>query len=115
MAFDVDTTTDEVVAGLDLTGQTVVVTGAASGLGKETARALASVGATVVLCGRDDAKGAEALAHVGGDSSWQHLDLADLASVAAAADTLAQRLDTVDVLVNNAGVMATPQGRTADG
>ena len=57
MAFDVDTTTDQVVEGLDLTGKTIVITGATSGLGKESARALAPTGAHLVLCGRNDEKG----------------------------------------------------------
>jgi NAD(P)-dependent dehydrogenase (short-subunit alcohol dehydrogenase family) len=115
MAFDVDTTTDEVVAGLDLSGQTIVVTGATSGLGLETARALASAGARVVLCGRDEEKGAVAMNQVSGDVSFQRLDLADLADVRHAAHDLRERLDRLDVLVNNAGVMACPFGHTADG
>ena len=115
MAFDVDTTTDEVVAGLDLDGTTAVVTGATGGLGKETARALASTGAEVVLCGRDDAKGQAAVEEIGGATVYQHLDLADLTAVRAAADELLTRIDRLDVLVNNAGVMACPLARTADG
>ncbi len=115
MAFDVDTTTDEVVAGLDLDGTTVVVTGATGGLGKETARALASAGAEVVLCGRDDAKGEAAAEGIGGATLFQHLDLADLGAVREAADELLTRIDRLDVLVNNAGVMASPLARTADG
>lgn len=115
MAFDVDTTTDEVVAGIDLSGRTAVVTGATSGLGLETARVLASVGARVVLCGRDEAKGARAVGHVGHGATFQALDLADLADVRAGADGLLTTLDRLDVLVNNAGVMACPLGRTADG
>jgi NAD(P)-dependent dehydrogenase (short-subunit alcohol dehydrogenase family) len=115
MAFDLHTTTDEVVAGLDLGGTTVVVTGATGGLGKETARALATAGAEVVLCGRDDAKGRAAAEEIGGDSVYQHLDLADLAAVREAADELLTRIDRLDVLVNNAGVMACPLDHTADG
>ena len=115
MAFDVDTTTDEVVAGLDLDGTTAVVTGATGGLGQETARALASAGAEVVLCGRDDAKGQAAVEEIGGATVYQHLDLADLDAVRAAADELLTRIDRLDVLVNNAGVMACPLGHTADG
>jgi len=115
MGFDVDTTTDEVVAGLDLSARTIVVTGATSGLGKETARALASTGAQVVLCGRDDAKGQAVVDEIGGATSFQHVDLADLDSVRAAADELLARIERLDVLVNNAGVMACPLARTADG
>ncbi len=115
MAFDVHTTTDAVVAGLDLGGTPVVVTGATGGLGKETARALASTGAGVVLCGRDDAKGQAVVEEIGGATVYQHLDLADLAAVRAAADELLTRIDRLDVLVNNAGVMACPLGHTTDG
>ena len=115
MGFDVDTTTDEVVAGLDLSEKTVVVTGATSGLGKESARALASAGAQVVLCGRDDAKGQAVVDEIGGATSFQHLDLADLDSVRTSADELLSRIERLDVLLNNAGVMACPLDRTADG
>ena len=115
MGFDVDTTTDEVVAGLDLAGKTIVVTGATSGLGKESARALASTGAEVVLCGRDDAKGQAVVDEIGGATSFQHLDLADLDSVRASANELLARIERLDVLLNNAGVMACPLARTADG
>jgi NAD(P)-dependent dehydrogenase (short-subunit alcohol dehydrogenase family) len=115
MAFDVDTTTDEVVAGLDLSGQTIVVTGATSGLGLESARVLASVGADVVLTGRDDQKGADAVEAVGHGATFHNIDLADLAAVRRGADELLDRLDRLDVLMNNAGVMACPLLRTADG
>ena len=115
MGFGVEATTDDVVAGRDLSGQTIVVTGATSGLGLESARALAGAGAEVVLVGRDDAKGADAVAAVGHGAVFQNLDLADLASVRAGADELLDRLDRLDVLLNNAGVMACPLARTADG
>jgi NAD(P)-dependent dehydrogenase (short-subunit alcohol dehydrogenase family) len=95
----------------DQTGRTFVVTGANSGLGAATARALAARGARVVLACRNTAKGAAAAARMTGDLQVRALDLADLASVRAfAADT-----GPVDVLVNNAGVMAVPLGRTTDG
>jgi len=115
MALDVDTTTEEVVADLDLTGRTMVVTGATSGLGLESARVLAGAGATVVLCGRDEAKGVAAVDAVGGDSRFQRLDLSDLDDVREGASALLRSLDRLDVLVNNAGVMACPLGRTAQG
>ena len=115
MGFDVDTTTDQVVAGLDLSGRTVVVTGATSGRGKETARALASAGAAVVVCGRDDAKGAAVVGEIGGATTYQHLDLADLDGTRTGADELLSRIERLDVLVNNAGVMACPLSRTTDG
>ncbi len=95
----------------DQTGRIAVVTGANSGLGLITARELARKGAHVVLACRDTAKGERAAADLPGDGEVRALDLADLASVRAFADGL----DRVDVLVNNAGLMAVPLSRTADG
>jgi len=118
--FGEQTTTDDVIAGIDLHGSTAVVTGASTGLGLETARALASVGAHVVLAVRDRAKGTAALAAIratepGALVEFGILDLASLASVRAFADDVRQRVATIDILVNNAGVMYTPFERTADG
>ncbi|OLF09883.1 oxidoreductase [Actinophytocola xanthii] len=93
----------------DQSGRTVVVTGANSGLGLATARMFAAAGARVVLACRDVARG-EAVAPPGAEVS--RLDLADLGSVRAFA---ASAPDEIDVLVNNAGVMAVPHRRTADG
>ncbi|WP_422772383.1 oxidoreductase [Plantactinospora sp. WMMC1484] len=95
-----------------MTGRTVVVTGANSGIGRAAARALAVRGARVVLAVRDLDKGREAAATMAGDTEVRQLDLADLASVRAFADGLDE---PVDVLVNNAGLMIPPLGRTADG
>jgi NAD(P)-dependent dehydrogenase (short-subunit alcohol dehydrogenase family) len=96
----------------DLAGRTVVVTGANSGIGRIAARELARAGARVVLAVRDTAKGEKAAAEMPGTTEVRALDLADLASVRAFADGWAGDLD---VLINNAGVMATPEGRTKDG
>jgi NAD(P)-dependent dehydrogenase (short-subunit alcohol dehydrogenase family) len=96
----------------DLGGRTVVVTGANSGIGRIAARALAGAGALVVLAVRDVAKGREAAATMPGDTEVRPLDLTDLASVRAFAEGWSGDLD---VLVNNAGVMAVPEGRTKDG
>jgi NAD(P)-dependent dehydrogenase (short-subunit alcohol dehydrogenase family) len=96
----------------DMTGRTVIVTGANSGIGRVTARALAARGARVVLAVRDLAKGREAAATMTGDPEVRRLDLADLASVRAFADGVDE---PVDLLVNNAGLMMPPLGRTADG
>ena len=96
----------------DQTGRTVVVTGGNSGLGLATARALAVAGARVVLAVRDPARGDQAAAGLPGQVEVRRLDLADLASVRAFA---AGWTGELDVLVNNAGIMAVPQGRTADG
>jgi NAD(P)-dependent dehydrogenase (short-subunit alcohol dehydrogenase family) len=96
----------------DQTGRTAVVTGANSGLGLATAGALAAAGARVVLAVRDPARGEAAAAALTGDVEVRRLDLADLASVRAFADAWTGDLD---VLVNNAGIMAVPKGVTADG
>lgn len=95
-----------------LSGRTVVVTGANSGIGLVTARALARVGAHVVLAVRDLERGQAAAASITGSAEVRRLDLADLASVRAFADGWD---GDVDVLINNAGVMAIPQRRTVDG
>ncbi|UYP19659.1 oxidoreductase [Rhodococcus sp. Z13] len=99
----------------DLTGRTAVVTGANSGLGAETARALARAGATVVLACRDVAKGRTVAGELGDRAQVRALDLADLASVRAFAEGVRAEHERIDVLVNNAGVMAVPLRRTADG
>ncbi|MFC1434541.1 oxidoreductase [Streptacidiphilus sp. N1-3] len=96
----------------DLSGRTVVVTGASSGLGAVTARELAGAGARVVLAVRDPAKGQAVADGIEGETEVRPLDLGDLASVRAFAKDWSGPLD---VLVNNAGIMAVPQGRTADG
>jgi NAD(P)-dependent dehydrogenase (short-subunit alcohol dehydrogenase family) len=104
----------------DLTGKTVVVTGGNSGIGLEAARQLAGKGATVVLACRDVAKAANAAAdiqrtHAGAKVETMALDLASLASVRDFAARLSAAHPRVDVLCNNAGVMALPYRRTADG
>jgi NAD(P)-dependent dehydrogenase (short-subunit alcohol dehydrogenase family) len=97
-----------------------VVTGANSGLGLATARTLAAAGARVVLACRNPERAATALddvraAAVGPAPETVRLDLADLDSVAAAADDIAGRTDALDVLINNAGIMAPPRSRTVQG
>ena len=93
-------------------GRTFVITGSNSGIGLEAARALGAAGAHVVVACRDTAKGEHAVAELDGDFDVRRLDLADLASVRAFAEGLE---GDVDVLINNAGVMAVPRGQTADG
>lgn len=93
-------------------GRTVIVTGANSGLGEVTARELARVGARTILAVRDVAKGTDAAEKMFGNVEVRRLDLADLASVREFAAGITGK---VDVLVNNAGVMAVPYGLTADG
>ena len=107
-----ETTTTEVLHGVDLTGKTALVTGASAGLGVETVRALRSVGAEVVGAVRDVGKGRKVL---GDDVDLVELDLADLDSVRRAAGEIGSRLPHLDLLINNAGVMAPPLSRTKQG
>jgi NAD(P)-dependent dehydrogenase (short-subunit alcohol dehydrogenase family) len=97
----------------DLSGRTYLVTGATSGLGLETAKALAGAGGQVVLAGRAPDRISAAQRQIPRDTASMVLDLADLDSVHRAADLLP--VDSLDVLINNAGVMAPPLGRTVDG
>jgi NAD(P)-dependent dehydrogenase (short-subunit alcohol dehydrogenase family) len=96
----------------DQTGRRVVITGGNSGLGRSTADALARAGADVIIAVRDVAKGREAAAEIGAGVEVRQLDLADLGSVRAFAE---QDTAPIDVLINNAGLMAPPLGRTKDG
>ena len=119
--FDKTSTTDEVLSGVNLSGKRVLVTGVSAGLGVETARALAAHGAHVVGAARDLAKAERATAPVradvanGGGFELLELDLASLASVRAGADTLMAKAEPFDLIIANAGVMASPFGHTADG
>lgn len=101
-------TTDDIS---DLTGMTVVVTGANGGLGKYVTSALVEKGARVVMACRDTDKAAKVATRIGGDVEVAHLDLGDLTSVRAFAD----EAPPFDVLINNAGVMNTPFRHTVDG
>lgn len=101
----------------DQTGRLVVITGATGGLGYETALALAGAKATVVLTGRNSQKGADAVAairavHPLADVSYEQLDLTRLSAVGEFADQFMARHDRLDILINNAGVMALPQRTT---
>jgi NAD(P)-dependent dehydrogenase (short-subunit alcohol dehydrogenase family) len=96
----------------DLTGRTVIITGANSGLGLATARALGGAGAHVVLAVRDAERGRTAAASVPGNVEVRRLDLADLSSVRAFAEGWNR---DVDILINNAGIMMVAEGKTTDG
>ncbi|HEY9777790.1 MAG TPA: SDR family NAD(P)-dependent oxidoreductase [Planktothrix sp.] len=120
--FDCASTTDEVLAGVDLKGKRILVTGVSAGLGVETARALAAHGAHVVGAARDLDKAERATEAVkkaaianGGKFELIELDLANLKSIRACTDKLNEKGDKFDVVIANAGVMATPFGHTADG
>jgi NAD(P)-dependent dehydrogenase (short-subunit alcohol dehydrogenase family) len=115
--FGFHSTAAEVVEGIDLAGRRMIVTGAASGIGVETARALAAAGAEVTLAVRDTAAGGRAAADIAATTGSRglrvaRLDLADRASIAAFAGGWSGPLH---VLVNNAGVMALPEQHTAEG
>lgn len=114
--FGFDSTTDDVLAGVDLSGKRVLVTGVSAGLGVETARALAAHGAEVVGTARDISKAQAALSSAGaGPIEVVEADLASLDSVRAAADKLVADGRPFDLVIANAGVMATPFGKTTDG
>jgi NAD(P)-dependent dehydrogenase (short-subunit alcohol dehydrogenase family) len=116
------TTADEVLSGVDLKGKRFLITGASSGIGLETARSLVSHGASVIGAVRNLAKAEPATASVrdaasqgGGSLELIELDLASLQSVRACADNLLADGQPFDAIIANAGVMATPFGRTIDG
>jgi NAD(P)-dependent dehydrogenase (short-subunit alcohol dehydrogenase family) len=119
--FGAQSTTDEVLEGADLSGKRILVTGVSAGLGVETARTLAAHGAQVVGAARDLAKAKIATGEVraqaakGGGLELVELDLASLASVRACADALVASGKPFDLVIANAGVMATPFGKTVDG
>jgi NAD(P)-dependent dehydrogenase (short-subunit alcohol dehydrogenase family) len=99
----------------DQTGRTAVITGANTGLGFETAKALADHGAHVVLAVRNTDKGQRAATQIGGDVAVTQLDLTSLESIRTAAEELKSRYERIDLLINNAGVMMTPKSTTKDG
>lgn len=120
--FGATSTTDEVLSGVNLQGKRILVTGVSAGLGVETARSLVAHGAQVVGAARDLAKAEMATAQVrkdsevnGGSFEMVELDLASLKSVRACADKLFKKGEPFDVVIANAGVMATPFGQTLDG
>jgi NAD(P)-dependent dehydrogenase (short-subunit alcohol dehydrogenase family) len=120
--FGATSTTEDVLSGVNLRGKRILVTGVSAGIGVETARSLAAHGAQVVGAARDLAKAEGATAQVRKDAAAHDgsfalvaLDLASLASVRACADGLLAAGKPFDLVIANAGVMATPFGHTADG
>ncbi|MFZ0478729.1 MAG: SDR family NAD(P)-dependent oxidoreductase [Terriglobales bacterium] len=120
--FGATSTTDDVLSGVNLKGKRILVTGVSAGLGVETARTLAAHGANVVGAARELSKANAATNHVrneaaanGGSFQLVELDLANLKSVRVCADRLLAKGDAFDVVIANAGVMATPFSKTADG
>lgn len=119
MAFGHDTTTHEILEGIDLSGKTAVVTGASGGLGAETARALASKGAAVTLAVRNVPKGEEVAQSIrestGSEVDVVALELDSPPSVRACAEGWLASHGALHLLINNAGVMACPLARTSEG
>jgi NAD(P)-dependent dehydrogenase (short-subunit alcohol dehydrogenase family) len=113
--FHAKSTGAEVLAGVDLSGKVAIVTGGYSGIGLETTRALAGRGAQVIVPVRDPAKAAPALADIAGHVESAALDLGNLASVRQFAATMANQLTRLDILINNAGIMACPETRLGPG
>jgi len=120
--FGATSTTEDVLSGINLQGKRVLVTGVSAGIGVETARALAAHGAYVVGAARNPEKAEAATAQVrqgaaahGGGFELVALDLGSLASVRACADQLLAKGEYLDLIIANAGVMATPFGHTVDG
>ena len=113
--FGRTTEPQEVLGGIDLAGKVAIVTGGYSGIGVETVRGLAGAGATVIVPARDRAKATGNLADVAGDVTIMDMDLADLASVRAFADAFTKAHDRLDLLINNAGIMACPLTRVGPG
>jgi NAD(P)-dependent dehydrogenase (short-subunit alcohol dehydrogenase family) len=121
-SFGATSTTDDVLSGVNLKDKRILVTGASAGLGVETARSLVAHGAQVVGAARDLNKAKAATEQVrkdaaanGGSIELVELDLANLKSVRACADRLLAKGEAFDMVIANAGVMATPFGHTADG
>lgn len=115
---DRNATALDMITGIDLSGRTAIVTGGASGIGIETVRALAHAGADVTIAARNEAAAREVAEQINGEVgaqrvSWDFLELGDLSSVRAFAERWGDR--PLSILVNNAGVMACPLGRTKDG
>jgi NAD(P)-dependent dehydrogenase (short-subunit alcohol dehydrogenase family) len=120
--FGATSTTEDVLSGTDQRGKRILVTGVSAGMGVETARSLAAHGAQVIGAARDLAKAENVTAQVrkdaaagGGSFELVELDLASLKNVRACADGLLAKGEFVDLIIANAGVMATPFGHTADG
>lgn len=120
MTFGATSTTDEVLHGIDLTGKHFLVTGASTGLGEETTRALAAHGATVTMALRDPDRGdaaAQRIREAVPEARLQVmlLDLASFADIRRFVTAFLEDHDRIDVLINNAGIMACPQASTVDG
>ena len=118
--FGFESTADEVLEGKDLSGRTAFITGGYSGLGRETARAMAAKGAHVIIAGRDMDKAEAAAAEIREETGNDRVetircDLGSQAQLKECGEQARERFDRIDLLINNAGVMACPYAETADG
>ena len=118
--FGHDTTANEVLEGIDLSGKLVLVTGGSSGLGAETAQALASKGANVIITVRNIAKGEAVIKNIfesigNGSIELMELELGSTKSINTFAKQFLSKYDRLNLLVNNAGVMACPFAKTENG
>ena len=113
--FHAKSTASEVLSGIDLTGKNIVLTGGYSGIGIEAVRALAAAGASVTVPARRPDVAAEALGNISGDISVAPMDLGEIASVNAFASDYVATGRALDILINNAGIMACPEARVGPG
>ena len=105
----------EVIRDVELEGKTAIVTGGYSGIGLETVRALATKGVRVLIPARSEQKARENLLGLEGQIEIDSMDLGEIGSVRAFADRVGQQFESLDLLINNAGIMATPETRIGDG
>ena len=118
--FGFESTTNDVLEGVDLTGQTFLITGGSSGLGAESVRAIASKGAHVIVTARNLDKALAVIDEIKATTGNEKIDLEELelgsiANIREAAQRVNIKYPTINVLINNAGVMACPYGETSDG
>ena len=113
--FNRASTGQEVLADVDLNGKIAIVTGGYSGIGLETTRALAAKGVKVIIPVRSEQKAKDSLAGIEGDIQTAQLDLGDLKSVQSFAEKMLGDLDKLDLLINNAGIMACPETKVGPG
>lgn len=113
--FEAKTDGSAVIADIDLAGKTAIITGGYSGIGLETVRALAAKGAAIVVPVRNIDKARETLAGIEGNVRIDEMDLSDIGSVRSFAERMVDTLNSLDLLINNAGVMANPESRIGPG
>lgn len=113
--FDRNSTGHDVLNGVDLHGRTAIVTGGYTGIGLETTRALAAAGAQVIVPARNPPKARDALGELGAQVQVREMDLAALRTVRAFATAISDTLERLDLLINNAGIMACPETRVGPG